>query len=368
MSTVSRSQIFLSLISGLLITTHAYSNPTVGVWNIVSTLAGSTGGYAEGTGASARFNYPYGIAVHSSGTIYVADSANHRIRSISSAGTTSVFAGSGTAGTTEGTGASAQFNNPYGVAVDSSGTLYVSEYTNHRIRKITSAGVTSLLAGSAQGYAEGTGSGARFDRPYSVAVDSSGTVYVADFFNSRIRRITSAGVTSTLAGSSTGGYLEGTGGAAQFGTPIDVAVDSSGTVYVTDTYTQRVRKITSGGVTSLLAGSNTIGYAEGTGASARFSSPYGIAVDSSGTAYVADSDNHRIRKITSGGTTSLIAGTGIAGTAGGSGAGAQFNYPAGIDVDSSGSLYIADSSNHLIRKIDALQIYINTDTYSSNCF
>ena len=201
-----------------------------------------------------------------------------------------------TQGFADGTGSAAQFNRPQGVTVDSAGTVYVADFYNNRIRKITSAGVVTTLAGSTQGFADGIGSAAKFYYPNGVAVDSSGTVYVADTYNHHIRTITSAGVVTTLAGSDGPGSADGTGSAAQFNYPIGVAVDSSGAVYVADSNNHRIRTITPAGVVTTLAGS-TFGYADGTGSAAQFYYPYGVAVDSSGAVYVVDRGDSRIRKI-----------------------------------------------------------------------
>jgi hypothetical protein len=264
----------------------------------------------------------------------------------------------GSYGSANGTGAAARFNNPYGVAVDAAGTVYVADQNNHTIRKITPAGVVSTLAGTAGPYgsADGTGAAARFNYPTGVAVDAAGVVYVADESNNTIRKITPAGVVSTLAGTSGigGGSADGTGAAARFDTPIGVAVDASGTVYVGERNNHTIRKITPAGVVSTLAGTSGIGggSADGTGAAARFNAPIGVAVDASGTVYVADLGNSTIRKITAAGVVSTLAGTaGLDGSANGTGAAARFSYPTGVAVDVAGTVYVADQSNQTIRVI-----------------
>ena len=314
---------------------------------MVTTLAGSTNGNNNGTGTAAKFNAPSGVAVDSSGHVYVADQGNHRIRKISPAGVVTTFAGS-TQGYMDDTGTAAKFNAPSGVAVDSSGHVYVADQGNHRIRKIDPAGVVTTLAGSTSGSADGTGTAAQFNGPYGVAVDSSGQVYVADFSNNRIRKIDPTGVVTTLAGSSYG-YMDGTGTAARFRYPTGVAVDSSGQVYVADLLNNRIRKISPTAVVSTLAGSSS-GYMDGTGTAAQFNQPSGVAVDSSGNVYVADFSNHRIRKISPAGVVTTFAGS-SSGYMDGALADAKFNGPTGVAVDSSGFFYVADRDNHRIRKI-----------------
>ncbi|EOD12963.1 hypothetical protein EMIHUDRAFT_213242 [Emiliania huxleyi CCMP1516] len=239
-------------------------------------------------------------------------------------------------------------------------SVYVVDSSNHRIRKIdTSGGVTTTLAGSGTGtFADGTGTAASFYYPAGVAVSpDGGTLYVADYFNSRIRKIdTSGGATTTLAGSGTNTFADGTGTDASFNFPNGVAV-SGGTVYVADMYNHRIRKIdTSGGVTTTLAGSGTGTFADGTGTAASFYYPHGVAVSPDGmTVYVADSSNHRIRKIdTSGGVTTTLAGSVTVGSADGTGTAASFNFPSGVAVSPDGmTVYVADADNNRIRQVTA---------------
>jgi sugar lactone lactonase YvrE len=318
---------------------------------VVSTLAGSgVAGFADGSGATASFNHPADVAVDGSGHVYVADSGNHAIRKISPSGVVSTLAGSGAAGFADGMGAAASLRNPNGVAVDSSGHVYVADFGNHAIRKISPSGVMSTLAGSgAAGFADGTGTATSFNHPNSVAVDSSGHVYVADAFNHTIRKISPGRVVSTLAGSGAEGFADGAGTVASFREPRGVVVDSSGHVYVADSLNHAIRKISPSGVVSTLAG-GTYGFADGAGRVASFSNPAGVAVDSSGHAYVADMENHTIRKISPSGVVSTLAG-GTYGFADGAGAAASFNWPDGVAVDGSGHVYVADRKNRAIRKI-----------------
>ena len=326
----------------------------------VTTLAGTvlTGGSADGTGTNATFSRPSGVAVDSSGTVYVADTDNHRIRKITPAGVVTTLAGS-TLGSTNGTGTNAQFNAPTGVAVDSAGNVYVAEQTNHRIRRITPAGVVTTLAGSTAAFANGTGTNAQFNTPYGVAVDSAGNVYVADQSNHLIRKIGSGviqvplnrAVVTTFAGNGTPSAINGTGTSATFQFPTGLAVDSVGNIYVGEQNNNRIRRITTTGVVSTLAGSGNATFADGTGAGASFNLPYGVAVDSSGTVYVADTDNHRIRKITPAGVVTTLAGQSTTGNTDGTGTNARFFYPYGVAVDSTGNVYVGDRSNNRIRRI-----------------
>ena len=308
---------------------------------------------------SVGFGLPFGVAVDAAGNVYVANVTSNTISKITPAGVVSTLAGSiGSTGSTDGTGSAARFNQPTGVAVDAAGNVYVADQSNHTIRKITPAGVVSTLAGLAgsTGSTDGTGSAARFNRPFGVAVDAAGTVYVADSNNHTIRTITPAGVVSTLAGlAGIFGSTDGTGSAARFNGPFGVAVDAAGTVYVGEGggLGNTIRKITPAGVVSTLAGlAGSFGSADGTGSAARFSGPVGVAVDAVGNVYVADANNDTIRKITSAGVVSTLAGlAGSAGSADGTGSAARFSSPKGVAVDAAGNVYVADTVNESIRKI-----------------
>lgn len=317
----------------------------------VSTLAGSqTSGYVNGQGTAARFNWVFDTATDSTGNIYVAEFFNSTIRKITPSGAVTTFAGTGSAGYADGPGATAQFNYPQGVAVDASGNVYVGDTGNNRIRKITPAGVVSTLAGDGTlGYAEGTGTGAKFNNPMQLAVDGAGNLYLNDTSNYRIRKITPAGVTSTYAGSGSRGYVDGSAGSAQFAGGGALVFDGSGNLYMTDN--NMIRKISSSGNVTTLAGSPTNGYVDGNGTNARFDGAFGIAIDSSGVLFVTDSNNARIRRVTMAGDVTTYAGSGSQGLVDGPALSAKFSPPRSISIDQSNNMYVGDTYNNAIRKI-----------------
>lgn len=326
---------------------------------VVTTLAGSAGvfGRADGLGSAASFYRAQGIAVDSSGNVYVADEGNSTIRKITPEGMVTTFAN---VWENPPPGSPVRFNNPLAVAVDGSGNVYVADDYSSTIRKITSTGVISTLAGTAwvRGSKDGTGSAASFSGPQGIAVDASGNIYVADTYqNSAIRKITPTGVVTTLAGNIySRGSADGIGTKAEFGLPRAVSVDSSGNIYVADSFpyenpTCTIRKVTPDGVVTTLAG-GAVGNTDGFGTAAKFNNALGVAVDNAGNVYVADAGNQTIRRMTSVGDVTTFAGAaGTPGFVSGPGVVARFNRPGGVAVDSAGNVLIADMGNHAIRSM-----------------
>ena len=328
----------------------------------VFTFAGFAGtpGSTDGVGTNVSFRFPCGIAMDQSGNLYVGDSGNHTIRKISTAGVVTTLAGlAGKAGTNDGIGSLARFNSPQSVAIDQAGNLYVADTSNNNIRKLTASGtnwMVSTLAGLAgsTGTNNGTGSNARFNAPRCVALATNGDIYVADGGNHAIRKISPAGEVSTLAGlPGTSGSANGTGSIARFNSPRYVAVDDATNVYVADWANYTVRKITLAGAVTTPAGlAGNAGSADGTGSAARFNAPRGVALDATGNVYVADYNNCTIRKMTPAGTVSTLAGkVGVAGSADGQYTNAMFFDPFVVLPDAAGKmLYVVDNNNHTIRK------------------
>ena len=326
----------------------------------LSTLSGAAGSTSPVTGtvSAARYSVPQGIALDTAGNIYVADTGHHIISKISVSGNsvTTLAGTSGTAGVTDGTGTAAKFSSPWGIALDSAGNVYVSDSgtTGNTIRKITPAGVVTTLAGAAgvAGSADGTGTAATFNNPRGLVVDASGNIFVCDGNNFTIRKITPAGVVTTFAGTvGKNQRQEGTGPTALFGVPTGITIDpTNGTFVIVEAGADAVRRLTTAGVSSTIAGNSSRGYADGFGKSAIFSGPVGVAVNAAGEIFVADSTNNVIRKVTPGGAVTTVAGVaGTSGSTNGTGAAALLNQPYAIAISATGQLYIAERGNGTIR-------------------
>lgn len=320
----------------------------------VSTLAGSgSPGFVNGVGTAAKFYSPDGGAVDTQGNLYVADYVNGCVRKITPAGLVSTFAGGTGTGLLNGPAATAKFSGILDVAIDVQGNLYVADTDNACIRKITAAGIVSTLAGTGTaGFADGPGTTAQFSSPSGVAVDAQGTVYVADYGNFRIRKILPNGTVSTLAGTGQRGYADGAGSVAQFKGLEGLALNTNGLLYAADTEDHRIRTVTSAGVVSTLAGTGVRGFADGAGAAAQFYIPAGVAVDSQGDVLVSEVGNNCIRRIDKNGVVSTLAGTRVAGMMDGPVGTAQFDRPSGLIMGATGVFYVTESS-HRIRKVAA---------------
>jgi len=317
---------------------------------IVDNFAGSgIYGRADGNGNQTKFSCPWGITIDANENIYVAEYGNHQIRKITKEGIVSTFAGSGKQGDADGAGIQASFSGPLGITVDAEDNLYVADLGNHKIRKITRQGVVSTIAGSFAGFSDGVGSHAKFSGPINIAVDLDENLYVADSNNHRIRKITSEGIVSTIAGNGTPGNTDGIGTQALFNNPRGIALDADGNIYVSDTGNSRIRRISPQGIVTTLAG-DSCGNIDGIGANAQFAFLAGIAIDASGSLLVADQGNHTIRKVTLRGKVSTIAGS-SAGYSNGQGSSSQFASPSGIAINSQGDVFVCEYHNHRIRKI-----------------
>jgi len=319
------------------------------------------GGCVSPESVSALLSQPRAVALDKSGAIYAGNIGHSIVIKFSrdAAGkySAAIFAGDvSQIGSNDGQGTTARFQGPIGLAVDDAGNIYVADSDNHLIRKISPDGMVSTLAGKAvvPGYTDGPGPDARFDDPTNVAVDHAGNVYVSDNHNQVVRKISPEGFVTTFAGlAGHAGNVDGQGAAARFDGPRGIAVDRVGNVYVAAQTSSTIRKITPDGWVSTLAGQpGKTGGADGPGASATFNVPRSLTVDAAGDVFVADTDNNTIRKITPDGVVSTMAGlAGQAGAVDGQGPSARFKGPRGVAVDSEGNIYVADSDNDAIRLI-----------------
>ena len=337
----------------------------------VTTLAGISGVYgsADGIGSAATFSGPTGITVDAQGNVFVVDSSNQTVRKITATGIVSTLAGTvGVRGNADGLRSLATFNfatpgsgefgqSPLsGIVIDNSGTIFLTDYFNNTIRKISSTGFVTTVVGGFLGYLDAQGSSARLRTPTGLSIDSTGNFYVSEEYNWTVRKVSSSFTTTTIAGKPLiRGSKDGIKGVASFNLPTSVAADAAGDLYVADNNNNVVRKISVAGVTTTLAGNvGVIGTTDGPGSAALFYHPSGIVVDGGGNVYVSDQQANTIRKISSAGVVSTLAGDSSssgAGFADGVGSAAKFFGPMGLALDSAGNVYVADAFNSAIRKV-----------------
>ena len=330
---------------------------------IITTVAGNgTIGYSgDGGQATAAGLYsPTSVALDKAGNIYIADNENMRLRKIDSSGIITTIAGDGT-GSFSGDGSqavNAQLKNPYGVAIDLAGNIYIADVFNYRIRKIDTTGIITTVAGNGVGGFSGDSAiatAAQLGTPYGVAVDTNGNIYIADFCNMRIRKVNTSGIITTVAGNGNQGS-NGDGGqaiAAELNSPIGITIDLVGNLFIAEYNGHRIRKVDVSGVITTVAGNGTQGFS-GDGmlaTSAELFNPGGIALDATGNIYIADNGNHRVRLVNLSGIISTFAGGGNGLGDGGISTNAQLLSPHGVTFDAFDNMYLADKSSMRIRKI-----------------
>ena len=335
---------------------------------IISTVAGNgTAAYGGDGGAAtaAQLKPPVGVLLDNAGNLYIADSNNNVIRKVSPAGIISTVAGNGASAYSGDGGAatSAGLKYPTSVALDAAGNLYIADAINNVIRKVNAAGIISTVAGNGAAAYSGDGgaaTSAKLNYPNGVTVDGAGNLYISDTNNNVIRKVSPAGIISTVAGNGVAGFSGDTGSAtaAQLTLPFSAALDSVGNLYIADASNNVIRKVNAAGIISTVAGNGIQGYSGDGGAatSAKLKDPTGVVLDSAGNLYIADANNSVIRKVSTAGIISTVAGNGTNGFSGdgGSATAAQLSAPYGIALDSAGNLYVADYSNNRIRKIAGL--------------
>ena len=345
-------------------TIDAVTAPGASSANVTTIAGGATPGFADGNGPNARFQKLSSIAIGPDDTIYVADANNQRIRMVRQSGgaapttwTVSTLAGTGNAGFADGTGGGAMFNNPQGIAVGPTGIVYVADTANNRVRRIATDGTVSTLAGDGTpGLQNGPGNQARFNAPQGVAADSAGNVYVADTGNSAVRKIDPAGIVTSLAGDGSVGSNDSPG--ARFDGLIGIAVDGQNVfVYLADSGNHRIRRLDTAGTVITVSGAER-GFKDGSAAQARFAEPSGIAIDSDGKIIITDTVNSLIRSVDpnlalSGSTDAVntLAGTGVRGLTDGPGNVARFFTPRGLAISNSSAIVVADAGNNVLRRV-----------------
>lgn len=322
----------------------------------LETLAGNgEADFADGQGTKAMFAYPWGITTDAQGNLWVADRFNHRLRKITPDGLVSTVAGNRQPAYRDGVAAQALFDNPVGVIRDQRNQFYLADPGNQVIRLWNGAGKVSALTAvptdKQGGFADGLVAQAKLNSPSAMALDGAGNLYIADTNNHRIRRIDAEGKTiSTVAGSGSHGWKDGAALQAQFYSPRALAFDTQGNLWIADGFNHCIRKLTPGGQVTTVAGNRQAGFKDGEAMQAQLNEPTGIAVDQKGEVYIADTTNHRIRLLTLTGNVITLVG-GAPGFADGDKTQAKLSAPTGIALAAPNTIYIADSQNHRIRRL-----------------
>ncbi|MFA4828189.1 MAG: RHS repeat-associated core domain-containing protein [Thermodesulfovibrionales bacterium] len=364
--------------NGWTLSTHHYMNPSDpntlykgdGTTNknnvrIITTVAGNGQNDFSGDGGTAiqaSLKWPYEVVVDNAGNIYIVDTSNNRIRKVDTSGIITTVAGNGQWGHSgdNGFATQASLRTPSGIAVDNAGNIYIADTYNHRIKKVDASGIITTVAGNGQYGFSGNGgpaTQATLSFPMGVVVDNAGDIYIADTYNNRIRKVDTNGIITTIAGNGYFGF-SGDGGSAtqtRLTIPHEVAVDSAGNIYIADTYNHRIRKVDTNGIITTIAGNGQGGFSgDGVPATqAMLKNPRRVTVDNAENIYIADTDNHRIRKVDTSGIITTVAGKGQYGFSGDGGTAIQamLAYPYGVAVDSADNIYIVDTNNHRIRKV-----------------
>lgn len=332
-------------------------------------------GFKDNTITKATFRQMGAIAIDLHGDIVIADRLNHAIRKVTPSGKVITIAGTGVAGFTDGDGSKAQFNEPTGLAIDKDGNIIVADKNNHRIRKITSQGEVSTIAGNGiAGYKDGSSVAAQFNTPYDVTIDTSGNIIVADTYNHCIRKINSSGAVSTLAGTPFPGYKDDKGIKASFNHPTGLSVDQNGNIVVADLLNHRVRQITTDGMVTTIAGSGSNQTKDGNADAAAIASPYRVEVDYANNIYITQANSNSqkifIRKIANGTrTVSSISNNAIPSGDNTSVSQEVLNHiAADITTDSLGNLYVVYPDNNSLYKISCSACKGNSFYYISKYF
>ncbi|MFM7079373.1 MAG: NHL repeat-containing protein, partial [Bacteroidota bacterium] len=338
----------------------------------VYTVAGIAGvsGSTNGNGTAASFNNPYGIACDPLGNIYIANRFGHTIRKIDLAGNVTTFAGSGIPGASDGNGASATFNEPWGIACDSSGNLYIADTKNYKIRKISPQGTVTTIAGIGTfGVTNGIAALAQFGFPAGITVTPDGSIiYVSDRMTSTIRKIENGTVTTFAGSVYNPGSSDGQGLSAKFDHPNGLTLDAAGNILVADEFNNKVRKITPGGFVTTFAGSGAFGSTDGPATSASFKNPWGVCVMTNGDVLVGDSNNFTVRKISNGNVSVYAGQTGMPGMSNGPALQSTFNGVSALCVNRyNNHVYLCDPYSHLVRKVAPMMLSLTTTGGSSFC-